>query len=48
MYCRDQHVIVESEGLNPGEVAQISEIVYEQAGIVPSNLKIVEKSSADM
>ena len=42
------NVIVESEGLNPGEVAQISEIVYEQAGIVPSNLKIVEKSSADM
>ena len=42
------NVIVESEGLNPGEVAQISEIVYEQAWIVPSNLKIVEKSSADM
>ena len=42
------NVIVESEGLNPGEVAQISEIVYEQAGIVPSNMKIVEKSSADM
>ena len=42
------NVIVESEGLNPGEVAQISEIVYEQAGIVPSNLKIVEKSGADM
>lgn len=42
------NVIVESEGLNPGEVAQISEIVYEQAGIVPRNLKIVEKSSADM
>lgn len=42
------NVIVESGGLNPGEVAQISEIVYEQAGIVPSNLKIVEKSSADM
>ncbi len=42
------NVIVESEGLNPGEVAQISEIVYEQAGIVPSNLKIVEKSSVDM
>ena len=42
------NVIVESEGLNPGEVAQISEIVYEQAGIVPSTLKIVEKSSADM
>jgi len=37
-------VIVESEGLAPGEVAQITEIVYEQAGIKPTNLKIVEKS----
>ena len=37
-------VIVESDGLEPGEVAQITEIVYEQAGIQPTNLKIVEKS----
>lgn len=42
------NVIVESEGLDPGEVAQISEIVYEQAGIIPSNLKIVEKSGSNM
>lgn len=42
------NVIVESEGLDPGEVAQISEIVYEQAGITPSNLKIVEKSGLNM
>ena len=42
------NVIVESEGLDPGEVAQISEIVYEQAGITPSNLKIVEKSGSNM
>jgi len=38
-------VIVESEGLKPGEVAQITEIVYEQAGIDPSRLKIVEKNT---
>lgn len=37
------NVIVESDGLQPGEVAQITEIVYEQAGIQPTNLKIVEK-----
>ena len=37
-------VIVECDGLMPGEIAQISEIVYEQAGIVPENLKIIEKS----
>ena len=38
-------VIVESSGLLPGECAQISEIVYEQAGILPENLKIIEKSA---
>lgn len=38
-------VIVETTGLMPGEVAQISEIVYEQAGIVPDNLKIIEKQT---
>ena len=37
-------VIVESDTLTPGEAAQISEIVYEAAGIVPANLKIIEKS----
>ena len=36
-------VIVESEGLMQGEVAQISEIVWEQAGIAPENLKIIER-----
>ncbi len=36
-------VIVKSAGLLPSEVAQISEIVYEQAGIPPSRLKIIEK-----
>lgn len=37
------NVIVKTDGLLPNEVAQITEIVYEQAGIQPSNLKIVEK-----
>lgn len=36
-------VIVKSQGLTPGEVAQISEIVYEECGILPSELKIIEK-----
>lgn len=36
-------VIVKSDGLLPNEIAQISEIVYEQAGILPVNLKIIEK-----
>jgi len=36
-------VIVKSAGLLPNEIAQISEIVYEQAGVLPVNLKIIEK-----
>ena len=35
-------VIVKTEGLMENEVAQISEIVYEQANVVPDNLKIIE------
>ena len=38
-------IIVESDGLMQNEIAQISEIVYEQAGILPENLKIVEKEA---
>lgn len=38
------NVIVKSNGLMPNEVAQISEIVYEQAGIIPDNLSIIEKT----
>ncbi|MBQ7923270.1 MAG: SpoIIIAH-like family protein [Clostridia bacterium] len=41
------NVIVESEGLAPGEIAQITEIVYEQSGILPENLKIVEKNTTN-
>lgn len=37
-------VIVKTDGLTPGEVAQISEIVYEETGILPSELKIIEKN----
>jgi len=37
-------VVVSSDTLTPGEAAQISEIVYEATGIIPSNLKIIEKS----
>ena len=38
-------VVVESSGLLVGEVAQISEIVYQQAGITPQNLTIIEKNT---
>ena len=37
-------VIVQSEGLLASQVAQINEIVYEQAGILPTDLKIIEKN----
>lgn len=37
-------VIVRTEGLTPGEVAQISEIVYTECGVLPSDLKIIEKN----
>ena len=38
-------VIIDAAPLTPGQAAQVSEIVYEAAGIVPANLKIIEKSS---
>lgn len=37
-------VIVRTDGLTPGEVAQISEIVYNETGILPTELKIIEKN----
>ena len=40
-------VIVESDGLLQSEVAQISEIVWEQAGIEPGCLRIIEKGSGE-
>ena len=38
------NIIVKTEGLMPNEVAQIKEIAYEQAGISPGNVKIIEKN----
>lgn len=38
-------VIVSSDGLMPNELSQIKEIVWEQAGIDPINIKIIEKQS---
>lgn len=36
-------VIVKAKDLLPSEVAQITEIVYEQAGILPDKMNIIEK-----
>lgn len=41
------NIIVKTNGLMPDDVAQISEIVYEQAGILPDNLKIIEKTDLE-
>ena len=37
------NVIVRSSALLPNEIAQIQEIVYETAGILPASVKIIEK-----
>ncbi len=37
-------IVVSSEGLTPGEVAQIKEIVYLEASIQPKDIKIIEKN----
>lgn len=37
------NIIVKTEGLLASDVAQINEIVYEQAGVLPVNVKIVER-----
>ncbi|MCL2096649.1 MAG: SpoIIIAH-like family protein [Oscillospiraceae bacterium] len=37
-------IIVKTDGLMPNEAAQIKEIAYEQAGIMPANVKIVERN----
>lgn len=39
------NIIVQTNGLLPGQVAQIAEIVYEQTEIIPENLKIIEKNT---
>ena len=38
------NIIVKTDGLMPNEVAQIKEIVFEQAGILPGNIKIIERN----
>ena len=35
------NVVVKIDGMTDAEVSQISEIVYEQSGIIPANLKII-------
>ena len=37
-------IIVKTDGLMPNEIAQIKEIVFEQAGIFPKNTKIIERN----
>ena len=37
------NIVVESEGLTPGQIAQIKEIVYLEAEIEPKDVKIIEK-----
>ena len=36
-------VVVKAEALQENQIAQINEIVYEQAGILPTNIRIVTK-----
>ena len=38
-------VVVETEGLLPNQAAQIIEIVYEQTGVAPANVNIIEKNT---
>lgn len=38
-------IIVKSDGLNAAQIAQINEIVYEQTGILPININIIEKGA---
>ena len=38
------NIVVKSDGLMPNEIAQINEIVYEQSGILPVNVRIVERA----
>lgn len=39
-------IIVRSDGLLPNELSQIKEIVYEEAGIDPIGIKIIEQTDA--
>ncbi len=37
------NIVVKSEQLIPAQISQINEIVYEQAGIKPVNIKIIQR-----
>ncbi len=37
------NIVVKSDGLVPAQISQINEIVYEQAGIKPANIKIIQR-----
>ncbi len=37
------NIVVKSEGLQAAQISQINEIVYEQAKILPVNIKIIER-----
>lgn len=39
------NIVVKTEGLLANDIAQINEIVYEQAGVLPVNVKIVERTN---
>ena len=36
-------VVVKSEALQAAQISQINEIVYEQSGILPANIKIIQR-----
>ena len=40
----DANIVVRSNGLTAGEVAQIKEIVYLEANILPKNVRIIERA----
>lgn len=37
------NIVVRADGLQPAQISQINEIVYEQSGIKPVNIKIIER-----
>lgn len=39
------NIVVKTDGLLANDIAQINEIVYEQAGVLPVNVKIVERAN---
>jgi stage III sporulation protein AH len=36
-------IVVKSDGLAAAQISQINEIVYEQAGIDPADIKIIQR-----